>query len=99
MGTVRGGRDVQGLAADSPVYVEQFICSIAGPLDVDLFRRAWEQVIDRHGALRTAFFWTGVEQPLQVVFSHVDAPWAEHDWRGLSVQERRSRLEGPARRT
>ena len=81
------------LAGDSPVYLEQFTCSIRGALDVDAFRAAWERVIQRHTVLRTAFFWNHVEQPVQVVFSRVDPPWSSHDWRTLPDAERDARLE------
>ena len=80
------------LAGDSPVYLEQFACSITGVLNVDAFRAAWERVIHRHAALRTAFAWNLVEQPLQIVFSRVDVPWSSHDWRALSGIERDVRL-------
>ena len=81
------------LATDSPLYVEQFVCAIAGPLDEDAFRLAWDRVIERHTALRTAFFWTDVEQPLQVVFARVHAPWTVHDWRAVPAAEQPSRLD------
>ena len=81
------------LEGGSPVYVEQFTCSMTGPLDVGAFRAAWEQVIRRHTALRTAFFWNQVQQPVQVVFLNVDAPWSSHDWRGLSDADRHARLD------
>ncbi|MEP7308333.1 MAG: amino acid adenylation domain-containing protein [Acidobacteriota bacterium] len=81
------------LAGGSPVYVEQFSCSIGGPLDVDRFRAAWQWVIERYTALRTAFFWQQAEQPVQVVFSSVPVPWAAADWRGLSEGQRQAQLE------
>ena len=81
------------LAAESPMYFEQFASAITGSLDEASLRRAWETVIARHAALRTAFFWNDVEQPVQVVFSRVDVPWTSYDWRGLSDSDRASRLD------
>ena len=75
------------------VYVEQLAFTITGPLNPAAFRSAWERVIARHTALRTAFFWRDVEQPVQVVFSHAEAPWGAHDWRALPVDSRQSRLD------
>jgi amino acid adenylation domain-containing protein/non-ribosomal peptide synthase protein (TIGR01720 family) len=81
------------LAADgSPAYVEQFTCAIDGPLDAQAFRTAWKQVIARHTALRTAVFWTGVEQPVQVVFTRVDMPWSVEDWRDVPAADRERRF-------
>ena len=81
------------LASDSPIYCQQFVCSIAGPLDQMAFRGAWAQAIERHTVLRSAFFWDQVEQPLQVVFTHADPTWVDHDWRGGAPEALRSRLD------
>jgi hypothetical protein len=35
-------------APGTGMYVEQFTCTLRGPLDVDAFKQAWERVIQRH---------------------------------------------------
>lgn len=45
-----------------------------GPLDIEAFTGAWSDVVARHEALRTAFAWEGVSQPLQVVRRAVEDP-------------------------
>jgi thioesterase domain-containing protein/acyl carrier protein len=77
-----GGRDV---------LHERLTCTIRGNLDVPAIRRAWQTVIDRHPALRTAFAWEGLKKPLQVVRKQVALPWEEHDLRGLAVEEQERR--------
>ncbi|HVG20945.1 MAG TPA: amino acid adenylation domain-containing protein, partial [Blastocatellia bacterium] len=67
----------------SSAYFEQLSCTIEGPLDAELFRRAWQYVVERHGVLRTAFFWEGLDQPSQVVFRSVELPWDMQDWQGI----------------
>jgi amino acid adenylation domain-containing protein/non-ribosomal peptide synthase protein (TIGR01720 family) len=59
----------------SGVYVEQLRLRLGPDLDPEAFERAWPRVVDRHPALRTAFFWSGLERPLQVVGSGVRIPW------------------------
>ena len=71
----------------TPTYYGQAVCSfshaeLGGAIDVDRLRRAWQAVIDRHASLRTRFVWTGLDEPLQAVLRHLDAPWTTHDWRG-----------------
>ena len=39
------------------VYFRQIIYRMEGSLDVALFKRAWQQVVNRHAVLRTAFAW------------------------------------------
>jgi len=83
---------VHGLYAPaSPLYIEQLSCVLRGDLDEALFRRAWQGVTDHHPALRTAFAWQGLDEPLQVVRRGVELPWESEDWRGLSAEEQRTR--------
>jgi hypothetical protein len=74
------------------LYVAQFNCTLHGPLDLEAFRGAWQQVIDRHAVLRTSFHWTGLDRRLQAVWRHVRAPLAVLDWRPLEAAERPARL-------
>ena len=81
------------MAPESGVYVNQVTCSLPADLDPRLFRQAWERLVQRHGVLRTAFLWDGLEEPLQAVRKTVSLPWQELDWRGLPAEERRRRFE------
>jgi amino acid adenylation domain-containing protein/non-ribosomal peptide synthase protein (TIGR01720 family) len=78
-------------APNSEAYFEQFSCIIDSKLNVSAFRQAWERVLE-HAALRTAFFWQELEQPLQVVQLQVELPWFEHDWQGLSPEEQQQKF-------
>lgn len=64
----------------SSIYLLQFHCTLAGPLNLPAFQRAWQQVLDRHPALRTVFLWEGLDEWLQVVRQHAMLPWKVHDW-------------------
>ncbi|RMF35672.1 MAG: non-ribosomal peptide synthetase, partial [Chloroflexi bacterium] len=79
-------------APETGVYFEQSSWTLRGPLDVPAFERAWQQVMDRHPVLRTAFLWEGLEEPLQVVYRRVDLPLEKLDWRGLPEAEQAERL-------
>ncbi len=79
-------------AGSTELYVAQFNCALHGPLDLDAFRGAWQQVIDRHAVLRTSFHWTGLDRPLQAVRHHIAAPLAVLDWRSLGAAEQPARL-------
>jgi amino acid adenylation domain-containing protein/non-ribosomal peptide synthase protein (TIGR01720 family) len=108
-GALRGGHDVEdlypasplqgimlayGLAhPDSAVGCEQLGVTLAGGLDVAALERAWQEVVDRHPALRTSFAWEGLREPLQRVSAGVALPWVQEDWRGLTPAARSSRLQ------
>ncbi len=78
---------------DAEVYFLQLACRLDGALDPAAFERAWQQVLDRHTALRTSFHWRELERPLQVVHRRVTVPLAVEDWRDLAPEEQAARLE------
>jgi amino acid adenylation domain-containing protein/non-ribosomal peptide synthase protein (TIGR01720 family) len=69
-------------APGSGLYLQQLSCTLEGPLDRAAFHRAWQGVVDRHPALRTAFVWQGLPRALQVVRRGIVLPWEELDFRG-----------------
>lgn len=78
---------------ESGMYFEQLSCTLDGHLNVLAFQQAWQQVVERHPVLRTAFVWNKIEKPLQVVGRRVGLPWQQHDWRGLSAVDQQEKLE------
>ncbi|NER81453.1 MAG: amino acid adenylation domain-containing protein, partial [Leptolyngbya sp. SIO1D8] len=80
-------------APKSGVYLQQFSWTLQGQIDASTLKQAWQQVVNRHPILRTAFYWENLEQPYQVVYDQVDLPWDEQDWCQLSQQSQREQLE------
>jgi len=66
---------------------------IEGPFDSNAFKRAWQQLLERHTILRSSFVWQKVPKFLQVVRQQVTLKWDERDWSGLSPEEQESRLQ------
>ncbi|HEV2736155.1 MAG TPA: amino acid adenylation domain-containing protein, partial [Longimicrobiaceae bacterium] len=77
---------------ESP-YLVQLDMTLAGALDPDALARAWRATLEAHSALRSAFVWEGVAEPLQVAETDVELPWTFADWRGLAADEREARLD------
>ncbi|HEU4412526.1 MAG TPA: amino acid adenylation domain-containing protein [Polyangiaceae bacterium] len=63
----------------SGVYFEQFVYDIDGPVDLPTYRRAWQQVVDRHDILRCSLHHDAQLGPIQVVHAAAEPEWAEHD--------------------
>jgi amino acid adenylation domain-containing protein len=76
----------------SEVYVEQLHCTLAGEMNAPAFEAAWQEVIDRHAILRTAFVWEKLERPLQVVRKRVPLPLEKVDWRSMPAAAREEEL-------
>jgi amino acid adenylation domain-containing protein len=69
-------------------YVQHAICDLRENVDVPLFERAWNRVIERHSVLRTAFRIEGVRDPVQEVLRHVEVSWTHEDWRRFTPKDR-----------
>ncbi|MDJ0842421.1 MAG: amino acid adenylation domain-containing protein, partial [Acidobacteriota bacterium] len=74
---------------DSDLYYQQFVLELQGELDADLFEKAWEYTIAAHPALRTAFIWEGLSEPLQVVVDHNHLAVDRRNWIGDAGAEKR----------
>ncbi len=68
-------------APRTPLYLQQYVLELRGTTPPEL-ADACENLVRRHGALRTGFVWEGVERPLQVVFTTVPTPLTVEDVRG-----------------
>lgn len=80
----------------SGVYVEQLAFTLAGPLDLPAFRRAWQLAVRRHPILRTSFHWREVGKPLQTVHSDATVEMPVLDWRSVSRDELENRFAARA---
>jgi amino acid adenylation domain-containing protein/non-ribosomal peptide synthase protein (TIGR01720 family) len=70
------------LEPGSGIYLMQHDHRIDAPIDLGLFRRAWELVAAQHHVLRTSFVWND-EGMRQVVRRHPDVAIEPFDWRAL----------------
>jgi hypothetical protein len=80
-------------APETGVYFEQSCWKLNGSLDSAALERAWQKVVDRHPALRTAYLWEELGETLQIVHRRVSVPMEMLDWRSLPRVELVGRLE------
>ncbi|TYR63265.1 non-ribosomal peptide synthetase [Streptomyces parvus] len=80
------------LESGSSMYFQRAQWLLEGELDPRSLERAWQETVDRHPILRTAFLWEQTKQPMQVVRAKVKVPFARHDLAGLSGAEQERRL-------
>ncbi len=79
---------------ETGAYFQQLVYTLEGAVDGVALGRAWQRVVERHPALRSAFVWQSLDTPLQVVRQQAPMPWVEHDWRGEPPERQRQRLDG-----
>jgi thioesterase domain-containing protein/acyl carrier protein len=76
----------------SRVLSNQFCYELRGDLDAMAFRRAWQALVDRHTALRTAVLWEDLPHPVQVVHRKAELSFQQIDLRTLPEPGRQERL-------
>ncbi|MBI1853019.1 MAG: amino acid adenylation domain-containing protein, partial [Planctomycetes bacterium] len=74
-------------------YVQQTSTLLRGAVDADLLRRAWQETVDHHPALRTTFVADNPKRPLQVVRRRAAVAFVEENWRRVAEEEREARFE------
>jgi amino acid adenylation domain-containing protein/non-ribosomal peptide synthase protein (TIGR01720 family) len=73
-------------------YVPQ-LYAVLGKLDPELLEKSLAWLMRRHTALRTAFAWSGLQEPVQLVFSDVPCPISHLDFREDDELTRQRRLD------
>jgi amino acid adenylation domain-containing protein len=81
------------LAPEAGVYIPQVCFDLAGKLDPAALQQAWQEVLNHHATLRTAFYWERRDKPFQVVFRQVELPWQQLDWQEIPIEEQPDRLQ------
>ena len=72
------------------LYLVEIAWTLRGPLDAATFARAWQEVVDRHAALRTCFAWEHLPKPVAIVRRQVRLPFEEHDLGALAPEDQRA---------
>jgi amino acid adenylation domain-containing protein len=75
------------------IDIGQMVIALAESLNTAAFEAAWHWLTARHAALRTAFCWTGPDDPCQQVYRTVNLPLTTANWRDLSAPDQTAHLE------
>ncbi|WP_412080833.1 non-ribosomal peptide synthase/polyketide synthase [Streptomyces sp. SCL15-4] len=90
----QAGMLFHGLSEDDRgVYLQQLTFVLDGVPDPGVLAAAWQHVTDRTETLRARVVWQDVPEPLLVVEAHPRIPVTHLDWRDLTEDERRARLD------
>ncbi|HWO59216.1 MAG TPA: amino acid adenylation domain-containing protein [Umezawaea sp.] len=86
---MQSGMLFHSLAAADDLYAGRFSAELEGVPDPAALAAAWQRVVDRTPALRTAVVWQGVREPVQVVHRRAELPVTHHDLRGDPARAQR----------
>ncbi len=75
------------------IYFEQLSLRIAGNIDVEIFREAWNFVIAANEMLRTVFRWQDVTNPVQVTLKEHRLDFTYNDYSKIPGENRQALLE------
>src|SRR4051794_25506532 len=74
------GMLLESLAPRTPgLHTEQHVFRIDQGIEIGSYREAWQRLLERHSALRTAFVWKDGTEPIQATLSGVRLRFEEHD--------------------
>ncbi len=77
----------------SGVYFDQMTFSLEGDLDVDIFKKSFEALVQRHGVLRTNFYSGWQDEPLQIVFRNKSIDFHYEDLTTMECDEQGEFIE------
>jgi amino acid adenylation domain-containing protein/non-ribosomal peptide synthase protein (TIGR01720 family) len=90
---MQSGMLFHSVSAPGGDYFEQCSGRLSGAPDIDVMARAWQLVVARHPALRTAFRLAADGSLAQLVHRGVPSTVARHDWRSLAAHVQSARIE------
>jgi len=72
-------------------YVQQLSCLLHN-LNIVAFKTAWQQVLNKHSILRSAFWADALALPVQAVIKYVTLPFIEQDLTHLPTEQQKAAI-------
>lgn len=81
------------IAPGSGVDIEQIVFELNEHIDIQLFNKAWQKIVERHSILRATFSWAGLDSPLQEINEHFELEFNVNDFISLTEEQQQIRLD------
>ncbi|NIM14289.1 MAG: AMP-binding protein, partial [Candidatus Aminicenantes bacterium] len=76
---------------ESDLYFEQLSLNLEGDINIEIFKGAWNVVIETNEMLRAVFRWEKVKHPVQVILKHHKVPIHIYDFSDRdSIQKKKA---------
>ncbi|WP_152643884.1 non-ribosomal peptide synthetase, partial [Paenibacillus terrae] len=73
-------------------YLVQLKLRLVGEINSDLIEQAWQQLPQKHEALRSVFRYKGIEKPVQIVLKNKTIPIRKYNFANLEDEQSRSEM-------
>lgn len=80
-------------AEGTGAYIDQFCYNLSGELKEEFFRKAWQEIINRHPVFRTSFQWKGISKPVQIVNKSAELIWRSLDWSWMNNDQQKEEFK------
>ena len=74
-------------------YFEQISVTLAGDLNVSIFKSSWKEILQRHSVLRTSFVYKKIDKMLQIVHENLELPFFFEDWSAEQKEDHVNRIK------
>lgn len=78
------------LGREQGAYTIQLSSRMQGDFSPEIFKRAWQHLLERHPSLRAVIVNIPGSDPLQGIVSSATLPWLSQDWRTLGPAEQQN---------
>lgn len=77
----------------SKAYLVQNLFIIKEAIDLKIFKKSWQMLINHYDVTRTGFKWKNLPKPLQFVQKVVDLNWKDYDFQNMNLEVQKTKLE------
>ncbi len=74
-------------------YFSQLSLNISSPVNIEVFKEAWNFVIENNEVLRTVFRWDNMNKPIQIVLKEQELILEEYDFTFIDTTKKDQKIE------
>ncbi|MCR3759000.1 hypothetical protein KYB31_08360, partial [Clostridium felsineum] len=77
---------------NSEQYFEQLSLNLKGNINIEMFKKSWQNVINSNEMLRTIYRWKNISHPIQIILKNHTIPIFEIDLSNLEYNLKKVNL-------
>ena len=77
----------------SKLNVSLFSFMFEGKLEIEIFKKSWDILVNRHQVLRSSFRWKRLKNPIQIIYKNIKHDITEVDLTNINSKEQEKYIE------